>query len=57
VPAFYQRPETIDDLVDHYVSRVLSRLGLRSGQREWTGTRKLSPVARSDLRPAPDRPA
>jgi flavin prenyltransferase len=53
VPAFYHGPETIDDLVDHYVSRVLSRLGLRSGQREWTGTRKLSPFAPSDPRLGP----
>jgi 4-hydroxy-3-polyprenylbenzoate decarboxylase len=28
VPGFYQRPKTIDDLVDHTVGRVLDLLGL-----------------------------
>jgi 4-hydroxy-3-polyprenylbenzoate decarboxylase len=38
VPAFYQRPKTVDDLVNHTVARVLDRIGL--GQDlvpEWTG--------------------
>lgn len=39
VPAFYNRPQTIDELVDHTVARVLDRLG--SAQDlvpEWPGT-------------------
>jgi len=37
VPAFYQRPRTIDDLVDHTVARVLERMGLgREPGAEWT---------------------
>jgi 4-hydroxy-3-polyprenylbenzoate decarboxylase len=28
VPAFYNHPRTIDDLVDHTVSRMLDSLGL-----------------------------
>jgi hypothetical protein len=28
MPAFYQKPVTIDDLVDHWVGRVLDSLGL-----------------------------
>lgn len=40
MPAFYNRPKTIEDLVDHTVARVLDRLGLpHSLVPEWTGTR------------------
>jgi 4-hydroxy-3-polyprenylbenzoate decarboxylase len=39
VPAFYHRPKTIRDLVDHTVSRVLDRLGIAHGLApEWIGT-------------------
>jgi 4-hydroxy-3-polyprenylbenzoate decarboxylase len=31
LPAFYQRPKSIDDLVNHTVARVLDRLGLPHG--------------------------
>jgi 4-hydroxy-3-polyprenylbenzoate decarboxylase len=38
VPAFYQRPKTIDDLVNHTVGRVLDRLGIEHALvPEWTG--------------------
>jgi 4-hydroxy-3-polyprenylbenzoate decarboxylase len=38
MPAFYNRPKTIDDLVNHTVGRVLDRLGLeQSLVPEWTG--------------------
>ncbi len=41
VPAFYHRPKTIRDLVDHTVGRVLDRLGIVHGLvPEWTGTRR-----------------
>jgi flavin prenyltransferase len=37
VPAFYQKPETVDDLVDHTVGRVLERMGLaHEAVPEWT---------------------
>ncbi|GGS62380.1 non-oxidative hydroxyarylic acid decarboxylases subunit B [Streptomyces griseoviridis] len=40
VPAFYNRPETVDDIVEHIVSRVLDQLGLpAAGARRWTGLR------------------
>lgn len=40
VPAFYQRPKTVDDIVNHTVGRILDRLGIPHGlTREWTGTR------------------
>ena len=38
VPAFYARPQSLDDAVTHTVGRVLSRLGIENqGYREWTG--------------------
>ncbi|WP_189866157.1 UbiX family flavin prenyltransferase [Streptomyces poonensis] len=38
VPAFYNRPETIDDLVDHLVARVLDQLDLVTDHPgRWTG--------------------
>jgi len=38
MPAFYHRPATIDDLVDHTVARALQRLGLRdAGVTPWQG--------------------
>jgi flavin prenyltransferase len=39
MPAFYNRPRTLDDLVDQTVGRVLDRLGLAHDLvAEWTGT-------------------
>jgi flavin prenyltransferase len=39
MPAFYQRPKTVDDVVNHTVGRVLERLGLRQDLvAEWKGT-------------------
>jgi 4-hydroxy-3-polyprenylbenzoate decarboxylase len=39
VPAFYHRPKTIRDLVDHTVGRALDRFGIAHGLvTEWTGT-------------------
>lgn len=36
VPAFYPKPRSIDDLVDHTVARVLERAGLpRAAAQEW----------------------
>lgn len=38
VPAFYQRPSTIDDLVDHTVRRALAHVGLDdTGVKPWQG--------------------
>jgi 4-hydroxy-3-polyprenylbenzoate decarboxylase len=37
VPAFYQKPQTVDELVSHTVARVLERLGLpHDPLPEWT---------------------
>lgn len=39
MPAFYFRPKSIDDLVDHTVGRILDRMGLAQGLvPEWPGT-------------------
>jgi 4-hydroxy-3-polyprenylbenzoate decarboxylase len=36
VPAFYAKPQGIDDLVDHSVGRVLDLFGLDAGNlRRW----------------------
>ena len=38
MPAFYLRPKTVDDIVDHTVARILDRLGIEHGLvPEWTG--------------------
>ena len=38
LPAFYNHPRTIDDLVDHSVSRMLDQFGLDvSGVERWAG--------------------
>ncbi|WP_378730758.1 non-oxidative hydroxyarylic acid decarboxylases subunit B [Nocardia brasiliensis] len=38
MPAFYNHPHTIDDLVDHAVARVLDQFGLTYDKAEpWTG--------------------
>ncbi len=39
VPAFYHRPQTVDDIVNHTVGRVLDRFNVAHGLvREWTGS-------------------
>jgi 4-hydroxy-3-polyprenylbenzoate decarboxylase len=38
VPAFYWKPTTVGEIVDHTVARVLERMGLgRGAAPEWTG--------------------
>jgi len=38
VPAFYQRPATLDEMVDQTVARALQRLGIHdAGVRPWKG--------------------
>jgi flavin prenyltransferase len=38
MPAFYNHPETIGDLVDHFIARVLDQFGLAApAARRWTG--------------------
>ena len=38
VPAFYNKPESLDDIVDHAVGRVLDLFGIDTGKvKRWTG--------------------
>jgi len=38
VPAFYQKPETVMDIVDHSLERVMDLLGVpAAGAKRWTG--------------------
>jgi 4-hydroxy-3-polyprenylbenzoate decarboxylase len=44
VPAFYQRPRSVDEIVDHTVSRVLERMGLGPQDvPEWTAGGRTPP--------------
>jgi len=46
VPAFYGRPTTIDDIVNHTVGRALARIGLENDLHAvWTGMRNPSTQA------------
>lgn len=40
VPAFYTQPETIDDLVNQSVARVLDQFGYELPIRRWQGTKQ-----------------
>ncbi|WP_338823530.1 putative UbiX-like flavin prenyltransferase [Moorella humiferrea] len=41
MPAFYYRPQSIDDLVEHLVDRILDHLGLGGGTAtRWRGGKK-----------------
>jgi 4-hydroxy-3-polyprenylbenzoate decarboxylase len=36
MPAFYSKPKTLDDLIDHTVGRVLDLFGLDTGKvKRW----------------------
>lgn len=51
VPAFYERPRTIEELVDHFVGRVLDRFGVAHGlYRPWPG---MEPELRAGSPPEP----
>ena len=44
VPAFYQRPTTVEEIVDHTVARVLERMGLgREPVSEWSAGGRTPP--------------
>lgn len=47
MPAFYNAPRNIDDMVDHSVGRVLDLFGLDSGLvKRWTGPKSAKPRKR-----------
>ena len=37
LPAFYARPQSIDQMVDHSVSRILDQLGIHLAVKRWSG--------------------
>lgn len=37
LPAFYTRPRSLDEIVDHSVSRLLDQLGIHLDATRWTG--------------------
>jgi 4-hydroxy-3-polyprenylbenzoate decarboxylase len=40
MPAFYNHPATVGDIVDHIVARILDQLGIEAaGARRWQGMR------------------
>jgi 4-hydroxy-3-polyprenylbenzoate decarboxylase len=44
VPAFYQRPATIDDIVNHTVGRALDLFGIDLGLvKRWNGGQRNGP--------------
>jgi 4-hydroxy-3-polyprenylbenzoate decarboxylase len=52
VPAFYTRPATVDDIVDHICARVLDQFGLDlPGAARWAGPRGGTVHAIGDRRP------
>lgn len=37
VPAFYNRPQDLNDIIDHSLGRVLDLFGIDSGVKRWSG--------------------
>jgi 4-hydroxy-3-polyprenylbenzoate decarboxylase len=49
VPAWYNHPESIDDIVDHLVGRMLDQFGLRSDRvKRWAGIKGMDRSASGD---------
>lgn len=51
MPAFYNRPKSVDDIVNHTAGRALNQFGLGHGLfKSWTGTTrsKFKPLERQD---------
>ncbi|MBA2502083.1 MAG: phenolic acid decarboxylase subunit B, partial [Pyrinomonadaceae bacterium] len=43
-PAFYHRPQTINDMIDHLVFRILDQFGVPHSQKSrWTGAEQEVP--------------
>jgi flavin prenyltransferase len=58
LPAFYTRPQTVEEIVDHSVGRVLDLLGIESGLVKRWGEAPPKPPRpmRPGGRPSPPRP-
>ncbi len=54
MPAFYNRPQTIDDLINHSIGRVLDLFGLDAGiLKRWEGPGVSSVMPSEKARPIP----
>ncbi len=52
VPAFYNHPRTVDDIVNHVVARVLDQFGISADfAKRWTGEMRASKVAQLEPKP------
>jgi 4-hydroxy-3-polyprenylbenzoate decarboxylase len=40
LPALYTRPSSIDEVVDHSVSRILDQIGVHLDVKRWSGEMK-----------------
>jgi 4-hydroxy-3-polyprenylbenzoate decarboxylase len=53
LPAFYTRPASIDEMVDHSVSRILDQFGIHLDVNRWSGemdlSRRSDEVTKADL--------
>ncbi|GAA1774029.1 UbiX family flavin prenyltransferase [Streptomonospora arabica] len=50
-PAFYNRPRTVEDVVDHIVARVLDQFGISVPAQRWEGMRSARRARESAVRP------
>jgi 4-hydroxy-3-polyprenylbenzoate decarboxylase len=49
MPAFYNHPRTVDDVIDHTVSRVLDQFGVNvSGAERWSGEMSVNTLMNDD---------
>ena len=48
LPAFYTRPASIDEMVDHSVCRILDQLGIHLDTDRWTGEMEAATQERAD---------
>jgi len=52
MPAFYNQPKTVDDMVDHIVARMLDQFGIEAEfARRWDGEMHRKSVARRQAKP------
>jgi 4-hydroxy-3-polyprenylbenzoate decarboxylase len=55
LPAFYNHPKTIDDLVDHTVSRLLDLFDIHVEGTRWNGVMAIGGKKVAARRPRPRR--
>jgi flavin prenyltransferase len=47
MPAFYNQPQTLDDMVDHIVARMLDQFGIEADfAKRWSGEMRRESTAR-----------